>query len=40
MCCDLLDTLYKHYSYKKDVWTEFINGIEGINIVYIVRLWL
>ena len=30
--------MYEHYSYKKDVWTEFINGIEGMNVVYTLEL--
>ena len=32
--------MYEHYSYKKDVWTEFINGIEGMNVIYSPRLHL
>ena len=32
--------MYEHYSYKKDVWMEFINGIEGMNVVYTPRLCL
>ena len=24
--------MYEHNSYKKDVWTEFINCIEGMHI--------
>ena len=30
--------MYEHYTYKKDVRTEFINGIEDINVVYSPRL--
>ena len=30
--------MYEHFSNKKDVWMEFINGIEGMNIVYTLRL--
>ena len=30
--------MYEHYSYKKDVWTEFINGIVGMNAVYTLEL--
>ena len=30
--------MYEHFSYKKDVWTEFINGIECMNVVYIPQL--
>ena len=26
--------MYEHYSYKKDVWTKFINGIECMNVNY------
>ena len=34
--------MYEHYSYKKDMWTEFINDTEGMNVVYSprLRLWL
>ena len=32
--------MYEHYSYKKDVWMGFINGIEGMNVVYTPRLCL
>ena len=28
----------EHCSYKKDVWTEFINGIEGMNVIYTLEL--
>ena len=30
--------MYEHYSYKKDVWTEFINGVEGMKVVYKLAL--
>ena len=34
--------MYEHYSYKKDVCMEFINGIdhEGMNVVYSSQLCL
>ena len=28
--CEIID-MYEHYSYKKDVWTEYINGIESVH---------